>query len=77
MKETIKQLASYVPPTPTETIAKQYGLSRVAKLSALPSFRPMKIHMEPRLRLPRRLLMPWSRGVAIGIQMAMQPCCEK
>lgn len=71
MKETIKQLASYVPPTPTETIAKQYGLS------VLPSFRPMKIHMEPRLRLPRRLLMPWSRGVAIGIQMAMQPCCEK
>jgi len=34
MKETIKQLASYVPPTPTETVAKRYGLSRVAKLSA-------------------------------------------
>lgn len=34
MKKTIKQLASYVPPTPTETIAKRYGLSRVAKLSA-------------------------------------------
>lgn len=34
MKETIKQLASYVPPTPTQAIAQQYGLKRVAKLSA-------------------------------------------
>lgn len=34
MKETIKKLASYVPPTPTEAIARQYGLKRVAKLSA-------------------------------------------
>ena len=34
MKETIKKLASYVPPTPTQAIAQQYGLKRVAKLSA-------------------------------------------